>query len=262
MTESFHLYLNGRRAALRRRSGLLRGQVSALDAWDWDAGAPSSLALAFATPPRRRSALHVVLGSALCRFGALALPPGLASVEEKAAVAGAHMQAQMGLSGADWTFTLDEAAGPDAKAMVCGVRRALLSRLGAAAAEHGLRLASVRPLVAGVWNGFEAARPAGQGADYALMALEDDAFTQLTARSGKLVSINSLLHRQEPELVARELKRMGLLMGGNSDAVRLALSPAMAGLGQAHADKLVTQAEAGIAGLQADFRDLLFLEEK
>lgn len=259
MTDSFHLYLNGRQAWLRRRTGWpWRQTVSALGQWDWDAAAPATLTLAPALAKGGR--LHVYFGSALCRFGAVVLPAGLGDDAEQLAVAGAHMQVQLGLAPADWTLTLDAAAGPDGKANICAVRRTLLARLETLAREHDLRLVSATPFVTGVWNAFDQRRPAQLQGDHALVAVEDDAFTLITARAGALASLSSLSHGCEPELLGRELKRLALSMGGNGEPIRLALSSAVAPMGQAYGSKVLKRADFCAPALQADFRDLLFAE--
>lgn len=265
MNESLHLYLNGTQALLRRQSGWpWRRGVAPVAAFAWDAQHPASLVFAGLpglgkTPPGRISlprTLHVYAGSALCRFMAVDLPPGLRDEAEARAAAQGQMQHQLGLQPGDWEFSLDRAAGAG-KSVACAARRVVVERVRALAQEHGLRLVSFRPFIAGVWNALHEKRAAAP--DAALLAVEHDAFTTFIERAGKLDAVGSLAHQRPDDLAERELRRLSYSFGGDAqETIRLLLPEALRTQATAHAGKMPRRADYLHAGLYADFRDLLF----
>jgi hypothetical protein len=260
MNESLHLYLNATEVHLRRVGGPpWRRKVEELNASAWDMADPGSLKLDGLPPAGAwRRPLHVYAGSALGKFMAIDLPQGLRDESEARAAAQAQMQHQLGLQAADWHFTLDRAVAP-AKSIVCAVRRNAMERLQSLAQENGLRLVSLKPFVAGVWNAVQR-KAAGDGvAQSALVAIEDDAFTVLVEASGKLVSMSTLSHRRESDLVDREIRRLGYSFGTETHgAIRIALPRHLSALAQAVPEKVVLREDYMEQGLYANFRDLLF----
>ncbi len=259
MTEAIHLYIGGKQVIARRQSGYpWRRRTEPLGAWDWDAAAPSSLTFdQLALPTKRRVNLHVYVGSALSRFMALALPAGLRDLGEQRAAAQAQMQQQLGLNPADWNFTLDPQR-PPAKSVVCAVRRNVIERIEALSTQHGLRLMSLQPYVAGVWNAFQERKNAPESA---LIAIEEDAFTVFVASAGALESMSTLYHRRESGLVEREIKRLGMSAGGVEQEIGVALSNGLAGMAQTNPDRILLKAAYLKEAIYADFRDLLFASE-
>ncbi|CDG81984.1 hypothetical protein [Janthinobacterium agaricidamnosum] len=257
MIEVIHLYLSGTRVMARRESGLpWRRRIEPLGEWDWDMSRPASLTLdALQLNHKRRVQLQVHAGSALCKFMTLDLPAGLRDAQEQRAAAQAHMQQELGLNGADWSFTVDAATAP-LKSVACALRRAVLAHLQLLSERHGLRLVSFAPYVTGVWNLFQSAHA---DATLALLALEHDAFTLCMARAGQLESISTLGHRCEPGLIEREVRRLALALGTEDRAgIFLAVPDSLSAMLPAPAGAILTDTAYLKKELYADFSDLLF----
>jgi hypothetical protein len=264
MIDSYHLYISETRLLLRRRRGFLWWRkVSAAGEWHWDAAKPSSLQLEQLRPATKwRADLHVVVGSGLCKFMALSLPPGLDSAEEQRAAGQAQFQHQLGLDPSEWQCAIDVAAAPG-KSVLCAVRISMLERIRTLSQANGFRLVSFKPFVAGVWNAALALRHASGAGESVLLVVENEAFTVLIDRAGDLASINALAHAGEADLVEREIRRVGFSLGSDAeDSVRLALSPDMLALGQDHPQRLLTLPGRAAGELHADFRDLSFAPAK
>jgi hypothetical protein len=255
MTDSYHLYLTGTQVFARHETGLLRRRIEPLATWNWDAAEPSSLTFEpLGRSSARRANLHVYTGSALSKFTTMDLPAGLRDMDERRAAAQAHLHQQLGLHAAEWTCTLDPAA-PSGKAVICALRRGVIERLRELSGANVLRLVSLRPYVAGVWNAF--ARNCL--AQSALMAIEHDAFTLLVARGGVVESISGLSHRRENDLLEREIKRMAFSTGASAqEHLRLALPDTLLPMAHAHAEKIILKADYLSKAMYPDFRDLLF----
>lgn len=260
MNESLHLYLNATEANLRRRSGPpWRRKIEQLAVSVWDMDDPASLKPEGLPSARTwRRPLHVYIGSALSKFMAIDLPQGLRDESEVRAAAQAQMQHQLGLQATDWHFTLDRNATPG-KSIVCAIRRDAIERLHLLSQENGLRLVSLKPFVAGVWNAVQSKRKGDASEGLALVAIENDAFTVFVEAAGALVSMNTLSHRCESDLVDREIRRLGYSAGAHAlDAIRVALPPHLSALAQAASDRLIRHGDYLEHALYADFRDLLF----
>ncbi|MES2298131.1 MAG: hypothetical protein V4582_13885 [Pseudomonadota bacterium] len=259
MSNSYHLYLTSSQAFLRTRSGMPWSRtIAQLGEWRWDASAPASLQLPIAkSPARRRPQLHVYAGSGLCKFMTLALPSGLRDHDERTALVQAQMQRQLGINGSDWEFTFD--TGPaEVNTIACALRRPVLERIHELSTEYGLRLMSVKPFVAGVWNAFRNRHASPPEAESVLIAIEDDAYTVLVARSTTLKAMSTLSHRGEHGLVEREVKRLGLSAGANAHDIRLAISQSVTSLAKDRATMILQKRDYLQLALYPDFRDLLF----
>jgi len=263
MNESLHLYLSGGGATLRREHGLpWRRRVTPAGQGGWDGADLGAAALDLGPAGRRwgRRALHVHLGSALCRFMVAALPAGLRDDAERQAAAAAQMRLHLGLDGAAWVFALDAAGAPPGPGtLVCTVHQAVMGQLRRLADTNGLALVSVRPFAATVWNLarsaiLDTAASSAPAASAALIVVEDDAFTLFACGAGGLETVSTLGHRREPGLIDRELRRVALGAG----SVHLAMP--------AHLDAMAPAAAAGALArpaclereYYADFRDLPF----
>ena len=258
MIEAFHIYLTSTRVRVRRQGGLPWNRpVTALPESAWSADVPASLALSL--PERRstlRPSLHVHVGSALCKFMAIDMPAHARDADERLAIAQAHMQHQLGLAREEWTFSM-EASWSGTRPVACAMRRTLISRVEQLSAHHGLSLRSLRPFVGGVWNGFDARQEGREVDRCALLAIEDDAFTVMVAEGGALVSVSTMSHGSEADLVAREIGRLGIAHGANVEArVALAVSDA-AWRTSAGGFARPATADGPAVPLCADFRDLL-----
>lgn len=262
MIDAYHVYLSASVVLVRRQTGFWRWRrIEELARWQWDAGVPASLDFgALPLRARRHATLSVYAGSALGKFMALDLPAGLSGEHEERAAAQAQMQHQLGLNPAQWEFTLDRVPAPG-KSVACALRADVVARVRQLARERGLRLLSIRPFVAGVWNAVQRRRTpaaAASGAS-ALMAVESDAYTIVIENDGVLESMSALSHRREADVVNRELRRMAYAPGADAQRqIRLAVSGDSVGLALAHADKIVARGDYLRHALYADFRDLLF----
>jgi hypothetical protein len=253
MTESLHLYLNSSTCLLRRRAGWpWKRRVSALGQFDWTADDLASLRLTLPVRGTRRNAsLHVVLGAALCKFMIVEVPVQLIDPVERALVGAASMRRHFGLLAGEWECTADirPAAG---QAIVCAVRISLIEHLRALAATHGLRLKSVRPYATVLWDAVCAQRVDGD--ETGLLAVEDDAFTVIMARAGKVVSVHALQHHDAAGLPERELRRIGLSAGPTMrSAMWLAVSANLACSADIDQDRLLRHPDE----LSEEFKDLL-----
>jgi hypothetical protein len=256
MTELLHvaslgLYLNSSTALLRRQGGWpWRRTVAAYAPASWQAHDPATLDLALpAAGLRRGTGLDVLLGAALCKFLVVDIPAEVVDPAERALAAVARMRQQFTLGLDDWDCTAHARAGTG-QAMVCAVRTVLLQRLRVLAAKNGLKLASVRPYVTVLWDAVCASRATGD--ETGLLAVEDDAFTVVMARGGRVVALHALQHQGADGLVERELRRIGLSAGpAMRDAMWLAVPARLAsGIDQARLLR-------GGDGIAFDFRDLL-----
>lgn len=260
MIDSYHLYISETRLLLRRESGFLWWRsVHAHGEWRWDAAMPSSLNLENVVLKKKlRSKLHVYVGSGLCKFMMVGLPPGLKNVEEERAAAQAQVHHQLGLVASEWRCAVDVVVAPN-KSVVCAVRSSLLERIQNLSDEYGFRLVSFKPFVAGIWNAALEMRLPQASGESVLMVVENNAFTILVDRTGVVESISALSHNSEPDLVEREIRRVGLSLGsGAAASVRLAVSPEVRDLVQAHAPRVLQKGATGAPTLYADFRDLFF----
>jgi hypothetical protein len=260
MIDSYHLYIDETRLLLRRQTGLLRWRrVEPHGEWKWDASRPLSLNLEnLGIRKKFRSDLHVYVGSGLSKFMAIALPPGLQNAEEERAAGQAQVQHQLGLNASEWVCAVDAMPAPN-KSVVCAVRRSLLERLQHVSDVHGFRLASFKPFVAGIWNTVRENKEDATSEESVLMVVENDAFTVLFERGGVIESISALSHGGEPDLVEREIKRVGYALGAMAEeSVRLAVSRDMRSLANSQASRILLGADYLSMALYADFRDLLF----
>jgi len=259
MIDSYHLYLTSSKALLRKESGLpWKRKIELVGESGWNASQPSSLALHGATGGKRlRPTLCLYVGSALCKFMVLDLPPTLRNDRERRVAALAQMQHQLGLEAGAWEVSLD-ALEVGGKFLACAIPRALAERLRTLSKESGLRLVSVRPYFAAVWNAQVASLVANEAQTQALLAIESDAFTSLVAKDGKVVAISAMPHHSETGLVEREIKRLTFSMGAQAVAsLRVVFAKEVQELSQAYADKRVCTG-SDVSGLPyADFRELL-----
>ncbi|MDN2704473.1 hypothetical protein O0881_21050 [Janthinobacterium sp. SUN100] len=261
MIDAYHIYLNGSEVMLRRQTGWGRWyRVEDITRWQWDAGTPASLNFdAIELRKRRYATLAVHVGSALGKFMIFQLPPGLQGEQEERAAAEAQMQYQLGLNPGQWEFTLDHLPARG-KVVACALRADIVARLRQVAREHGLRLLSVRPYVAGVWNAMQLrCGPATLNDGRAMMMVERDAFTIVIEKEGKMDAMSAMTHRREAEVINREIRRMAYSLG--EDAQRhayLMVAGELLPLAQLHVDKVVRHENLLQPILYADFRDLLF----
>lgn len=259
MTDTFHLYLNGRRALCRRQSGLpWKRLLVELPEWSWNSQDPASLA--FSLPDadkRRRAPLHVYLGSALCKFMIVEIAEGVVDVRERGLIAEARMRRHLGLDPEEWRCTVD-VGKKLGKAIVCAIHSDLMARIEALATLHGLKLVSLRPYASGLWNMLSGSAHNMSDTHTGLLAVEDDAFTVFLAQSGALISMNALMHNGEPDLVERELKRIGLSAGPQMrEGIRLALSNEFARKTMFDRERMLDRQSNQAGILACDFRDLL-----
>lgn len=260
MTESLHLYLNSSSFQLRRRSGWpWKRSIATVESANWHAHDPSTLQLALPDGMRRGAALHVVLGASLCKFLVVEVPTEVVDPAERAVVAMARMRQQFALAPEEWDCSADARMG-SGQATACAVRSALIRRLRELAAAHGLKLASIRPYAGVLWDAVRA--QSADEAETGLLAIEEDAFTVITARGGRVVGLHALQHHGVAGLAERELRRIGLSAGPTMrDAMWLAM-PAHHLVGaEVAAGRLLRRAEARSGDITADFRDLLIAAE-
>lgn len=263
MIDAYHIYLNGSEVLLRRQTGWWRWRrVEEVARWQWDAAVPVSLNFdALQLRKRRYATLAVHVGSALGKFMMIELPVGLQGEDEERAAAQAQMQHQLGLLPGQWEFTLDHQP-QRGKLVACAVRADIGARLRQLARDRGLRLLSLRPYVAGVWNAMQL-RPASpvtaSDADRAVMMVENDAFTIVIEREGKMDAISAMAHRREADLINREIRRMAYSLGEDGQRhIRLAVTSEIQPLAQLHGEKVLRRDDYLHAAVYADFRDLLF----
>ncbi|NHQ90515.1 hypothetical protein [Janthinobacterium lividum] len=263
MIDAYHIYLNGSEAMLRRQTGWGRWRrVEEMARWQWEAGMPASLNFgALELRQRRYATLAVHLGSALGKFMILELPAGLQSEQEEHAAAEAQMQHQLGLNPGQWEFTLGPLPGRK-KVVACALRADIGARLRQLASEHGLRLLSMRPYVAGVWNAMQLRRGPSAPAlpdDRAVIMIERDAFTIVIEKDGAMAAMSAMTHRREPDMINREIRRMAYSLGEDAQQhIRLAVASELLPLAQLHTEKVLEQHDYLQPVLYADFRDLLF----
>ena len=234
--------------------------MEVLDEWEWDAATPSSLNFdRIKAVKERRSRLYVYAGSALIKLLTIKLPANLQEGREQKLAAQAHMQDQLGLNPEEWELAIDLARLPVAST-VCAIRRSFMNRVRELSTQNNLRLVSLKPFVAGVWNAFQNKQMPVSGTRSALIMIERDAFTTVVDQSGTVELITTLLHMQEGDLVERELRR--LAFSGNeiaSSNIRLAIPNDLLDLANNHWDKALRQSDYLQPAKYADFRDLLFL---
>lgn len=259
MIDSYHLFISEKGMLLRRQSGMLWWRrVEAQGAWHCDAGHPASLQLARLMVKKKwRSHLHVYVSSGLCKFMAINLPSGLKNDEERRAAGQAQMQHQLGLSVAEWVCAVDVAAA-HGKSVVCALRISLLDGIRALAVANNFQLVSVKPFVAGIWNEARALGKSATGVAV-LMVVENTAFTVMLARDGIVESINALTHDNEPDLVEREIRRVGLALGTDAaDSIQLALLADTQAFTGIQASRILRRRGSTRHALYPDFRDLAF----
>lgn len=263
MIDAYHIYLNASEVMLRRQTGWGRWRrVEELARWQWNASTPASLNFdPLELRKRRYATLAVHVGSALGKFMMLQLPPGLQGEQEERAATEAQMQHQLGLNPGQWEFTLDHLPARG-NIVACALRADIGARLRQLANEHSLRLLSVRPYVAGVWNAMQLWRgptpPASDGGS-AVMMVERDAFTIVIEKKGAMEAMSAMTHRREAEVINREIRRMAYSLGEDAQRhVYLAVAGELLPLAHLHADKVVRQEDYLQPILYADFRDLLF----
>lgn len=259
MIDAYHLYLTSSKALLRKESGLpWKRTIESLGETSWDASQPSSLTLASAGAERRlRPSLHVYVGSALSKFMLLDLPPALRDLQERRAATLAQMQHQLGLQAAEWEVSLDAIEG-EGRFLACAIPRALSERLHTLSKQLSLRLVSIRPYFAAVWNAHVSSLAANDAQVQALLALESDAFTSLVAKDGKVTAISAMPHHSEAGLVEREIKRMRYSMGAKAvGSLRVVFAKEVQELALAYTDKRVFTGDEANGLVYADFRELL-----
>jgi len=210
MIDSFHIYLNGTHAMVRRQSGLgWRKKIESVGEFEWNANDPSTLAID--TPTRcskwlrRWSTMSFYVGSACCKFMAMDLPPEVKDEHELRAIAAAQVQYQLGLSVSDWCITLD-ITQPPGKSVACAIRRDLIDQIKQLVAKKKFRLISCQAYISSIWNEFE--EQSNDNQPLALFALESDALTVVTAQGNNITLINTFLHGRSTTLIERELKRL------------------------------------------------------
>jgi hypothetical protein len=257
MTESLHLYMNSSTCLLRRQSGWpWKRTVAAFGHGSWHAHDPASLDLVLpGGGVRRGTALHVVLGASLCKFLVVDIPAEVVDPVERAVVAVARMRQHFALAPEDWDCTADARIG-NSQATACAVRAALVKRLRVLAATHGLKLASVRPYASVLWDVVCAQRT--DGAETGLLAVEDDAFTVIMARSGRVVALHALQQHGAAGLAERELRRIGLSAGpAMREAMWLAMPARLADGAEVDPARFLRSRDNWPGGMAADFQDLL-----
>jgi hypothetical protein len=258
MIESYHLYLTASEVFFRRESGLLWWKkIEHLGQGKWSA--TSSISQIFndlKLDNKYRKNLHVYVGSSLCKFMVVDLPPNLHKEQEQQLMLQAHMQHQLGLNGSEWNFTFDRVRQPQ-KAIVCAVRRNIMAQLDNFTLEKKLKLVSLKPYVAGIWNVFQQAQKHQE--KLALIAVESDAFSVMISQSGILESMSTLSHNKEHNLVEREIKRLNVSLGGDDrQEIYLALNTGLSNITHSNGGKVLFADEYLKKTLYADFRELSF----
>jgi hypothetical protein len=262
MIDAYHVYLNASEVLVRRQSGWWRWRcVEDLVRWQWDAAVPASLDFNSLNLRKRRLAtLTVHFGSALAKFMTLELPDGLRGEQEERAAVQAQMQHQLGLNPGQWEYTLDHLKDRR-RVVACALRADIGARLRLLSHERGMRLQSIRPLVAGVWNAWTRRSPlraeTSNGAKV-LMMVERDAFTIVVEKNGSVGAASSMVHRREDDLINREVRRMASLGEDAQRHIRLAVAADLLPLARLHAEKVLQQEEYLQQSAYPDFRDLLF----
>lgn len=245
MIESLHLYLNTNEARLRSLRGpFWKREVCDLARWNWNAGQVESLRHASLEGKGRKRALYVYAGSGLCRFGVYPCPDGLHDADEALAIGRACMQHELGLDGESWNFAvdLDRRRG---LIVACAQRRSMFTALNALTAEQALRLRSVRPFAALLWNAAAPAIPA-QGESTVLL-LEADALTVFRQRAGKLAAAYAMAHRGDASAIERQLQRLSMSETDQPCRVTVMAWGGSDGSG----------AEMDASSLRSDFQDLM-----
>lgn len=263
MIRSLHVYLTAKQVRLRWKSRLpWQTALHDLPPQRWNADDLASLMLDLpSTTGKWRNGLNVHLGSALCRFMIVDVPPSVTAPEERLAIARAQLTHRMGLDVSQWEVTLNT-AGQGTSMLACAMRSNLSNRLRQMADANSLRLDSVKPFVASVWNSIDAKFDDTKDVPTALLAVEEDAFTVFQARGGHCSSVHTMTHSGEPDLVEREMKRLGLVWGGGVlDGMRLAV---LSGSNfSTRADVVpVRHADFLAQARYPDFRELLFQSEE
>lgn len=261
MSETLHLYLTGRDAHLRRVAGYFgRGPVDEVGQWQWNFLDPLSLNFDAVEGMdwERRRRLHVYLGSALCKFMVDDLPDGVRD-EEYLAVASAKMAHKLGMTPSEWAFT-SQVSKADRRTFTCALRKNIADRVNALAAEHKLKLVSMTPFVASLWNECEKAPDGAADSNFSLIVIEGDAFTTLAAKDGVIQSMNSFFHRGESDLVDREVNRLQLSLGVQQK-IGVALLKRLRPFVDHQPEKLVQARHVQPLRSRPDFSDLMFRDE-
>lgn len=257
MNDSLHLYLSGAEAMLRVRGGWpWRPLVTDLAVWRC-APAAGAVHPPCTLPVARwgKTALHVVVGAALCRLGVFDLPDGARGPAEIEAIGRARLAHDLDLDAARWRLSFDHDSR-HRKVIVCAVRVDVYAAVETFVSAHGLRLASLRPFTAVLANAVTPAAPAGRRT---LLAVEAGALSVIGWDDGAVESARSMLHDGQPHTLLRALQRVAL--AGEDSAGELSLL----------ADRRVAWEEPGDAWLDArgrrheryaDFRDLMFREQE
>lgn len=259
MNNPLHMYLDTSVVRIRQRAGApWRRSVTELYTGPVDdAGAAfgsgtSGAGLAGFRRWRPRRDLHLHLAGSHCRFMVVSLPASLRDDGERLAAAGAQMAHQLGLDGNEWTVALDGAGG-SGKVIACALRRDTLALVQRLAQACGARLASARPFPITVWNlCVNAARQASGS----LVVVEDDAFTVFFAADGRVETITTLRHAQEPSLIDAELRRLALGCSAGTPAPRLVMPVRLGTMAPATAIRPETL-DVPVTRLHTDFRDLV-----
>lgn len=204
----------------------------------------------------KRRELHVYLGSAICKFQITDLP-GTVKEKELQTVAAAQMAHRLGLNIAEWEFTC-QADRRNNKIIICASRRAIVDRIKSLAKEKRLKLSSLKPFAAVVWN------EVGKIVDIAnpgmsLIVAENDALTTFTAKAGILQAMNSFYHRQEAELINREVKRLQLSATAEH-SVGIAVPAALRHIAASHLEKVLQKPQSA-SNRGSDFTDMLLCDE-
>jgi len=262
MIETFSLYLTAHEAYLRRTTGYFgRGRIEDVGQWEWNFLEPLSLNLDVVAQPMgsKSRSLHVYLGSALCNFVVGELPDNVRN-RESSAVASAQMAHRLGLTHSEWEFTSQTARG-GRKTFTCALRRDAAERIRFLAAAHRLRLVSMRPFAANLWNECTRTHGFASELDVALIAVEEDTFTTLVAKDRSLQSINRFFHRRESDVVTREVNRLQLSYGMDQK-IGVALSAKLRPSLDHQGANVIQVYRSRTHRRRLDFGDLMFQDEE
>lgn len=260
-TDSYHVYLTGSAVHARRRISLFRRRIDAAGMWPWQAAMPASLDLRRLNPNNESPiTLHVHVGAALSKLMTLALPQDLHREEEVQRVAQAQMRDQLGLQPMEWEIAVD--APTAGMAVACAVRRNVMQAIRDAANGAGLKLRSVRPYAATIWNAVQEKSRTGQPMS-ALVVVESDAYSLLVEKDGKLVSASAMPHLGRFDLIERDLQRLALTHAEiTAESILVAAGDEGAAALRHGAHRRVRRTEFLNQDSYPDFRDLLFATEE
>jgi hypothetical protein len=261
MNETFYLYLTGTTAYLRRTTGYFgRGPIDEVGQWEWDCLHPLSLNFdaVEGMGKERRRRLRVYLGSALCKFLVDELPDGVRD-DEYLDVASAQTAHKLGLTASEWEFTF-QLRKSDRKIFTCALRKQVAERIRTLAAKHRLKLMSMTPFVAALWNESTKFSDDAASSNLSLIVVEEDSFTTLASSDGVIHSMNSFFHRSEADLVNREVNRLQFSFGVEQN-IGVALLEKLRPIVDHQPEKLIRVRQAQSQQRRHDFSDLMFCDE-